>query len=188
MRRPTPDSLSNAAVFYLSRYAASEASLRRVLENKIRRAAAQDDGFAQDAQLHATLRQAIDKIVETHKCTGAINDAAFAQMKVHSLRRSGRSSRAISQKLSQKGIAASHIAQALEPEDGTDLRQADLKAAHAFAKKRSFGPYRKEKPEEAEDKSLLQKRRSKEMASMARAGFPFDLIQQVLGGTLDAYD
>jgi len=36
-RIPTPESLANAALAYVEKYAASEASFRRVLLNKIRR-------------------------------------------------------------------------------------------------------------------------------------------------------
>ncbi|MGE4350667.1 MAG: regulatory protein RecX [Bdellovibrionales bacterium] len=180
-KRPTPESLAAGALYYLSRYAASEAGLRRVLENKIRRAALRDEALAADASTQSALRAAIDRIVETHKRTGVINDKAFAEMKVHSLRRSGGSTRRITQKLAQKGIDKDLIEDALHPED-PDLSpaQAEEAAARAFAKKRAFGPYRKAHPQSSDDPLLKAKRDTKEVAALARAGFSFDVAKKVL--------
>jgi len=185
-RKPNPVRLANAALFYLSRYAASEASLRRVLENKLRRAAMQDDTFAADHELQATLREAIEKIIETHKATGALNDAAYAEMKVHSLRRSGRSARMITQKLSQKGLKADVIERALVPEyeDETPV-DVEIRAARALAKRRALGPYRKATTRPALTEAEEAKRKAKESATLARAGFSFDIIKRVLGVSFD---
>lgn len=183
-RKPTPDYLANAALFYLSRYAASEGSLRRVLENKIRRAAMQDAAFAADHEAQAALKQAIEQIIETHKGTGVLNDKAYAEMKVHSLRRSGRSARVITQKLSQKGVKAEIIGTALIPDDGSDAAEAELRAAHAFAKKRGLGPYRKAKTMPL-DRQAEIKRDTKEITTLARAGFSFDVAKRVLAVDLD---
>src|ERR1700722_3860684 len=108
---PTAQSLEGTALFYLSRYAASEFSLRRVLENRLRRAAQRNPEFANDDALRDTLRAAIDAIVEKHKKSGTLNDVAYAGIKTASLRRAGRSARAIKLKLGQKGIAGAVIDQ-----------------------------------------------------------------------------
>ena len=184
-RKPTPERLANAALYYLSRYAASEASLRRVLENKLRRAAMQDEAFAQDHEGQGLLRQAIDKIIETHRSSGVLNDAAYAEMKVHSLRRAGRSSRIITQKLSQKGVKEEHITRALDADGEGDVREDDLQAAISFAKKKRLGCYRKSLPCGGANAQIEAKSRQKDIATLARAGFPFDLIKQVLGGEID---
>lgn len=170
---PTPTSLANAALHYLSRYAASEASLRRVLENKIRRAAMQHAEFAADADRQRLLRGEIDKLVEQHKRTGAINDAAFADAKVHSLRRQGRSGRLIKQKLAVKGLSSQIVEAALEAyNDGAEPADVELAAARAFAKKKKLGPY----GARAAD---FEKKR-KEIAALARGGFSMDIIRRVL--------
>ncbi len=160
--------------------------MRRVLDNKIRRAATQDPVFAADHDAQAALRAAIDKIVETHKRTGAINDEAFAEMKVHSLRRSGRSAKMITQKLSQKGLKAPVIAKALSPEDADeDPQQAELKAARAMAKRRGLGPFRKAAPSDSDDPALIAKRAVKDVTTLARAGFSFDIAKRVLDVDFD---
>ncbi|MDD3181601.1 MAG: RecX family transcriptional regulator [Alphaproteobacteria bacterium] len=187
-RRPTLDYLANSALYYLSRYAASEASLRRVLDNKIRRAIMQDEVFAADHEAQAALRQAIDKIVETHIRTGVINDAAFAEMKVHSLRRAGRSARMITLKLSQKGLKPDVITKALLPEDeGEDPQKAELRAAQSFAKRRALGPYRKRPLSEADvaDSQAQTKQTVKDVTTLARAGFSFDVAKKVLDVDFD---
>lgn len=179
-KKPTATRLANQALFYLGRYAASEASLRRVLQNKIRRAAMQDQDFAADHQAQAALHEVIEGIVAKHIKSGIINDKEYAAMKVASLRRSGKSARRIMHSLTQKGIAAELIEDALAPEEGEDSAQIELAAACSHAKRRRLGPYRKESVNirSAADEIKLK---NKEVASMARAGFTYDVAKQVLG-------
>ena len=93
---PTVQGLEGTALFYLGRYAASEASLRRVLMNRLQKAARALPQFAADEALNESLRTAIEIIIAKHKKSGALNDAAFAEMKTRSLRRAGRSAWAYS--------------------------------------------------------------------------------------------
>ena len=173
----TPEYLSNVALYYLSRFAASEASLRRVLENRLRRAAMAHPSFADDKAAQENLRQAIDTIVAQHKRTGVLDDVAYADMKVRSQRRSGRSARRITQQLQLKGIAAEIIAAALKPNDDEENGEdAERKAALAFARRRGLGPFRKSQ------KDLPDNVRRKDFATMARAGFAYDTTRDVLGG------
>jgi len=174
-KKPTPERLANSALYYLGRYAASEASLRRVLENRVRRAIMADPVLAADEEARAALAAAIDKIIETHKRTGVLNDAAYAEMKVSSMRRAGRSAKRITQSLTQKGIKGELIEAALVPEEGEDAQDIELKAARSYAKRRGIGPFRKGGP--SEDRAI----KAKEIASMARAGFSFDTAKQILG-------
>jgi regulatory protein len=199
VKLPTPSRLANIALHYLSKYAASEASLRRVLQNRIRRASMRDPAFAADAEKHAQLKTAIETIIETHKKTGAINDAAYAETKANALRRSGKSRRAIEQKLGGKGVARNLITAALDESDGLNddigpdaepntARHADLKAAIRLAQKRRLGPYRNPL---TTSKITDEARHKREVATMARAGFSFDIIKKVLsadgdGDSLDA--
>ncbi len=176
---PTVAGLEASALYYLSRYAASEASLRRMLENRLRRAAFRHPAFAEDKEAQANLHTAIDAIVAKHKKIGAINDAAYAAMKISSARRAGRSARMIKQKLGQRGIAAATIDKALlESAGDMDSADAETKAAFALAKKRKLGPFGKKDNDPA--------KRQKEFATMARAGFSASTIRQVFGA--DAED
>jgi regulatory protein len=174
---PTPQSLANIALYYLARFAATEAGLRRVLENRLRRAAMSHPDFAADHARQALLKQEIDKIIAAHRATGAVNDAAYADMKVGSLRRSGRSQRIITQKLKQKGVADSVIATALQPDADQDAAELELQAALRLAKRRRLGPFR--------TTPTTDDRRRKDIAAMARAGFAFAVIKQVLGGEVE---
>lgn len=171
---PTPESLARAALDYLARYAASEASLRRVLENRLRRAALQNPAFAADDELRRKLQDEIDRIVEKYKKTGVLNDAFFAEVKVNALRRQGRSMRAIKQKLAAKGLSFRAIAAALEKNaDDATPEDAEYAAAMALVKRRKIGPFRKP-PASDETKR-------KDYAMLARAGFPSAVIRRVLG-------
>jgi regulatory protein len=174
---PTPQNLANVALHYLERYAASEASLRRVLDNRLRRAMMDHPDFAADDERKASLRSAIETIIEKHKRTGTLDDAAFAALKVSSLRRQGRSQRAIQQKLGLKGIKSDLVAKAITQEaDGLEPQEAELKAAMTFIKRRKIGPFRKGVADD--DK------KRKEFATLARAGFSSDIVRRVLKAEL----
>lgn len=205
---PTQESLSNAALHYLSRYAASEESLRKTLLAKIRRAAAAHPEFSADRERQAALRLQIEGIVARHKLSGALDDEAFAETKVASLRRAGKSRRAIQQKLAQKGVSPTLIARALETHardlgSGEDAEedaaaQAEERAAIAFARKRRLGPFRvssavaeKESGEEgiAGRRALrTQNRAAREASSLLRAGFAPALVGKVLALSPDVLE
>ena len=126
LKIPTPESLGNAALAYLARMAASEASLRRVLENRLRRAQRLDTAFAADAAKQTILRSAIDTIIEKHRRLGTLNDAVYAESRVSSLRRAGRSRRFIQQAMNLKGIDAALTNDALSvSDDGREPGEAE---------------------------------------------------------------
>lgn len=168
--------LENVALYYLGRYAASEASLRRVLNNRLRRAVMRNPDFGHDAEKQLQLRTAIETIVEKHKKSGVIDDAAYTEVKVRSLRRTGRSRRAIQQMLGQKGIKRDIIQQALvQNETDIDPEEVELKAALAHARRRRLGPFRA-KPGDDD-------RCRKDIAALARAGFSINIARQIMRWT-----
>ena len=171
---PTADSLARSSFTYLERFAASEGSLRRLLQNKIRRAAMVHPEFSHDTAKQAELRTAIETIIEKHRKSGVLNDDAYATMKVGSLRRAGRSGRYIQQKLALKGVNSQLVSKALQSSDGEqeDSSGAEMKAAYVFAKKRKFGPYRLKTTDEGGMR--------KELAAFARAGFSLNTARIVL--------
>lgn len=177
LKPPTSESLAKAALAYLSRYAASEQALRRVLNHRLRRAIVADPSFKADKEHLQALRQAIDDIVACHKKSGALNDAAFAETKIHSLRRAGRSRHTIKQILSRKGVADTVINDMLQrSDDGEDPRATDLKAALQFAKKRKLGKFR--------SRDVPPDRLRKDLSAMARAGFSLDVAREALGSEI----
>ena len=170
---PTPQSLANVALHYLGCYAASEASLRRVLTNRLRRAAMQHPEFTATSETYLGLLQTIEKIIEGHKRTGALNDVVFAETKVNSLRRQGRSQRIIQQKLSAKGINGEIVIAALaQNADGAEPDDVELKAALALARRRKLGAFRLIPADED--------RKRKDFAALARAGFSSSIAKRAL--------
>lgn len=174
VKAPTPERLKNIALYYLSRYAASEASLRRVLQNRVRRANMAHPDIAADHEKQNVLRLAIEEIVAAHKKTGAVNDKAITEMKVASLRRSGKSQRFIQQKLGAAGLKKDMVAEALDEHDGEgNAEEAEKKAALAFCKKRRIGKFRPEDRRKEGDAK-------KDFSALARAGFSSGLIRKIL--------
>ncbi len=132
---PTAEYLAKAALHYLGRYAASEVALRRVLENRIRRAAMRIPAFAADKEAQEKLRQSIGPLIEKYKKSGILNDNAYAETKINSLRRAGRSANVIRQKLGHAGVDKEVIAGILEnAEEG-----AEMKAALSLARRKGAG-------------------------------------------------
>jgi regulatory protein len=174
---PTVQGLEGTALFYLGRYAASEASLRHVLLNRLQRAVRALPQFAEDEALNETLRAAIETIIAKHKKSGALNDAAYAEMKTRSLRRAGRSAQAIRMRLVHKGVARDTIAGALADNEDETSEEAEFKAAEGLAKRRRLGPWRQ--------RPAHKNQFRKDLATMARAGFSLDMARKVLQKTRD---
>jgi len=177
-KTPTKQSLTNAALHYLERYAASEASLRKVLKNRLRRAAMRIPEFADDLDARQNLESAIEEIIASHKKSGVINDGSFAEMKIHSLRRKGKSRRAIKMKLAEKGINAAIVDEAItQHEQFTTPEEAEMQAAFAFAKRKKLGKFGKS-PDDPN-------KRRKDFAALAREGFSSNIARAVLEYTED---
>jgi regulatory protein len=167
---PPPDagSLYQSALYYLARYAATAAGLRRVLVQKIDHwARAQTDPDAAEPVITAA-RAAIDGVVERLVEAGAVSDAAFAENRAKNLVRSGQSNRSIQAKLVAKGVSPemARAASVTDPE-------TELAAALVLVRKRRIGSYRM-----AEDTDAAV--RNKEMGLLARAGFSRDIAMQAL--------
>jgi regulatory protein len=172
-RRLTPLSpayLERAALAYLERFAASTASLKRVLMSRIRRA-----GDAGDPNAERALEW-VQGVIEKMIRLGYVNDEAYARMKAASLHRRGLGRRRVEATLAQKGIGHQQVASALAAvaeeegaEDGPALERA---AAWRFARRRRLGLYRAE--------AARAQMRERDMAALARAGFSFDIAREVI--------
>ena len=137
---PTAARLHDAALLHLSRYAATESGLLRVLARRVDRwaRASADEGADPDATRAAAARARGDaaEVVAKLAKSGVVNDAAYAESRARSLGRTGHSRRAIGAHLAAKGVPA-EVARAAIPE-GAD---AELAAAVAHAKRRRLGPF-----------------------------------------------
>jgi regulatory protein len=171
---PAPDAqtLHDAALAHLARYAATEAGLRRVLERRLDRwkRQAQQNGLdavaiaIQAASAVNAVREVVERLVKA----GAVNDAAYAESRARSLVRAGRSRRAVSAYLVAKGVDPATAAAAMPTPD-----ESELAAALVLARKRRIGPYRQaEVPDEAG--------RRRELGVLARAGFSRSVAHQAL--------
>ena len=176
---PAPDAagLHDAALDYLARYAATEAGLRRVLERRVdrwaRRAATVGDAetIATEA---AAARAMVHGVVARLVAAGAVNDAAYAESRVRSLVRAGRSRHAVAAYLAAKGVDPATARAALPHDDASELA-----AAVVLARKRRIGPFRLgDSPDEPG--------RRRELGMLARAGFSQDVARRALAMDTDA--
>ncbi len=172
MSKITEPALREAALAHLARFATTEAGLRRVLGNRIRRWArtAAQEGQDADAIAAATataLAQAA-AIAARLVQAGAVDDALFAQARARRLQGSGRSARATLAHLSAKGVAPETARAALAQED----MPGEFTAALILCRKRRFGPFAAAAPEPP--------LRQKWLASLARAGFGGEVARQAL--------
>ncbi|WP_237051305.1 regulatory protein RecX [Magnetospirillum sp. ME-1] len=99
---------------------------------------------------------------------GYLNDAAYADIKVRTLRRKGASTRLIQAALSAKGVEAETVAAALSEQEP----DSELAAAFTLARRRRLGPYR------AADKRA--EFRAKDLAALGRAGFSWETARAVI--------
>ncbi len=168
-KRITKQYLENAALYYLQRYATSAGNFRRVMARKI------DRSCAFHKVVPDEFYPLLDDMIARYERAGLLNDSGFAEARVASLRRQGRSKQDIFARLQAKGLGKDAIAKALS---GLDSEDAELEAAQAFARRKKLGPWRKKELKDPKDAQ-------KEMAAMARAGYSFELARKVLGASID---
>jgi len=149
------------AIAYLNRFDVSESKLQKHLSAKARKG-----GASPDAQSW------ISELIARYRSSGLLDDARFARRMTEQLAARGKSSRAIAQKLAARGVPgelADEVLTARRQEDPS----AELVAAQAYVRKRRLGSYRSaEKRDEY---------RHKDLATLARQGFSFDVARRALG-------
>ena len=156
--------LMNKAVHYLGRYTSSRQRLREVLQRFARRKLEHFEP--------AEISRAIDAVIADCVRLGYVDDAAFAMTRARSKRRGGRSALAIRRSLAEHQIDDTLVDAALVAADET-LADGELAAALRHAARRRIGPYARVKPDDSTHQRHL--------ASLARAGFSFDIARQVMG-------
>lgn len=165
-KKITEKYLYNSGLAYLQRFTSSVPNFRRVMSKKIDRSC----NYHNDQDKERCLKY-LDAAVETFLRQGLLNDDAYLQGMVTSLRRRGLSTRAILSKLGQKGLTQDDILKVVHTHDeergNTD---PDLAAAVMLMRRKRIGPFRKK--DDAE--------KTKELAALARAGFGFDIAQKAL--------
>ncbi len=165
LKEPTPQWLRQRALFYLDRFPATTMKMRQYLFSKAK------PGMLQHGMNESDLKAAIDGEIEKLAKSGILNDTEFANSKARLLVRQGKSTSFIRNKLLQLEFTDEQVATALSALEST-AEARDLKAAARYVRKRKFGPY---KPE-----NTRSERYQKEMASLARNGFSYDIARKIL--------
>jgi regulatory protein len=158
--------LEAAALRYLERFDCSTARLKKVLGERVAKAAR---AGVEEASLAPAF---IEQILERYQSSGLIDDQRFARNFAERQRDRGASRRMIEQKLRARGISSDLVQQVLPRADSATN---ELEAARAFARRRRLGPHRK-----AEVRDAF---RRKDLMALARAGFDYDTATRVVGSS-----
>lgn len=113
----------------------------------------------------------VRELIERFLKSGLLDDEVFARGRAASLHRRGNSAAMIRAKLKQKGLGDEDIQAALAARS-EDAAEADFDAALHYAKRRRFGSFAITKP--------TPEQRKKQLASLARAGFSYDVARRAL--------
>ena len=165
-RKPTAQRLANIALHHLDRYASSAENLRRVLERRVFKAARHHEDLDVDEA-----RGWIDDIVMRYVSSGLLDDKAYAETRARSLLARGNSQRIIRAKLYEKGLSADDVDNALVALE-QDHADPEFAAAVKLARRRRLGPYA--------DPGKRAERQEKDLATLARAGFSYDMAKRVI--------
>ena len=154
--------LKKYALTYLSKYDSTKKNLERILKNKVTRMKNLETN--EKNNLYIIINQILDNL-ESNKI---INDKNFANTKIISLFRQGRSEFFIKKTLLKKGVDKKIINLLLEDFEKNNSNW-EIESGKKFAKKNKLGKYGDIKNKE------------KDLAKMARAGFNYQITLKVLG-------
>ena len=160
---PTKARLRNIALYYLERFESSEENLRKMLYRRIDKYVfANKEYNPNQAYLWA------DEVIKECLAQNFVNDERFADFKINDYLRAGKSKRYIEQKLKQKGISETIVSQFFE-----NSSYSELDTALQFVKKKKIGRFR-------ENEEVRKKNHQKDLATLVRAGFDYDVAKAVL--------
>lgn len=164
LRKITPQRLKNIALYYLKRFESSVANLRSVLQRRVNDYAYQNKEFDRGEAY-----QWIEDILADFQRYGYLNDRRYAEIKIKDYMSAGKSVRYIKGKMREKGIDEEILSALLE-----DQEYDEFEAALKLAKKKHIGPFR------TDDEARFENRQ-KDMGTLVRAGFSYDVVQRVVG-------
>ncbi len=164
LRKITPQRLKNIALYYLKRFESSVANLRSVLQRRVNDYAYQNKEFDRGEAY-----QWIEDILADFQRYGYLNDSRYAEIKIKDYMSAGKSVRYIKGKMREKGIDEEILSALLE-----DQEYDEFEAALKLAKKKHIGPFRK-------DEEARFENRQKDMGTLVRAGFSYDVVRRVVG-------
>ena len=167
VKKITATYLENSGKFYLERFPASTAQFLRVMTRKIDRSCR-----AHADQDREECLNLLETLISRFQTIGFLDDPAYASGLRYSLTQRGYSSSRIAQTLRQKGISPDWLqeASAREPLNPDH----DWLAALRWIKKKRLGAY-----------STRDEGPNRSLASLARAGFEFDMARKALSLTVE---
>lgn len=166
----TPERLRSAALWYVERYAASRATVRRFLDRKIRRGVMAGDPGADEAPSW------IEPILNDFIRAGLIDDTQIAEGLARSRLERGESRRMILTRLANKGIDAELAQWAVEKAiDERAEGEPDFAAASRYAARKKLGPYRA-----PEDRARF---RDRDLRALARQGYGAGIAYRLIDAT-----
>lgn len=157
----TRQKLEQQALTYLNRFDVTASKLQQHLIQRARRLGG-----------HPDAARWIGELVERYLGSGVLDDKRFATNLAARLSSRGKSARAISQKLAQRGVPGEVASELMATRKQTEPG-AELEAAQAYVRKRRLGPYRS-----ADKRAEFL---HKDLASLARQGFSFEIARRALG-------
>lgn len=161
-KKITPQRLKNIGLYYLKRFESSVENLRSVLYRRIDMYARENPEWnKQEAYGWA------ENVLAEFESLHYLDDSRYAEVKIRSYLNSGKPARYIENKLKQKGVSANIVSEILSEQEYNPFEMA-LK----LAKRKKIGPYRA-----AESRREF---RQKDMATLVRAGFDYDVVCEVL--------
>ena len=161
VKRLTEQRLLNITLFYLSRYESSTEKVRAMLKRRLKRMEMRGEEVPSEA--FKWIESVLKKVQEY----SYLNDTRYAENQVRNLATQGRSERFICAKMAMAGIKPETVRGLLDAMESTEEDRA-----RCFVRKKKLGPYRPE--------SVRDQYREKDMATLARAGFSYDVVQTVL--------
>lgn len=154
--------LENAGLYYLERFSASEGQFRRVMARKI-------DKSCRDhpEQSKEDCMGMLESVIVKFRELGYLNDSVYAKSLLYTLQQKGFSRTRILLTLKSKGLSSVTT----EPLGESMPDSHDRYAAIRFMQRKRLGPFSSRPRDNAAQRDL---------ASMARAGFSYDVAQAAL--------
>lgn len=170
-KKITPQRLKNIGLYYLKRFESSVENLRSVLQKRVNQYAKENPEFNKQEAY-----QWVENVLAEFEKLHYLDDERFTEIKVRHYLSTGKPARYIQNKLREKGITNAQIDEMLD-DFGYNPQEMALK----LAKRKKIGPFR---PDEESRKI----NRQKDMAVLIRAGFDYDVVQEIMGADFIADD
>lgn len=160
MKKQTPERMFNRALFYLQRFSATEQHLATVLARQL-----QNKARKGEEEIPPDAATWIPTVVAKCVALGLVNDKNFAESRLVTLRRQGRSRSYIMQHMQQKGVPKALVAQLLADETDNNEETEEVAARRFVERRRLTG-----------DPDTLQK----DLGKLLRAGFSYQVAKRAL--------